>query len=405
MPFVRRSAPSQRELIALIAMMFATIAFSIDAMLPALPNIGAALSPENPNRAQLIIALFILGMGIGTFFTGPLSDAFGRKSILMLGIALYATAALIAYVSLSLEMILVTRVIMGIGAAAPRVVGVAIVRDLYAGRDMARIMSFVMMIFALVPAFAPLLGTVIIALADWHAIFLAFALFGAVIALWAGIRLPEPLPAEERRPLKLSLIIDALKEMAANPTVRISIWAQCLTLSMLFTMIVLVQPVYDIVFDKAESFPIWFMIIALLSMSASFINSRIVVRLGMRKVVTWSLLGQACVSGVMLLILFTDLGALTFYPFLVWQLSIFLIVGLTLGNLNSIALEPLGHIAGIAASVIGAVSTVFSATVGAIIGQMFNGTLFPMVIGIFCAVVLAFLTMLWLDRAERVLNA
>lgn len=401
MPLVRRSPPPQRELIALIAMMFATIAFSIDAMLPALPNIGAALSPENPNRAQLIIALFILGMGIGTFFTGPLSDAFGRKPVLMAGIALYATSALVASVSPSLEIILVTRVLMGIGAAAPRVVGVAIVRDFYAGREMARIMSFVMMIFALVPAFAPLVGTAIIAVSNWHAIFIAFAVFGAVIALWAGVRLPEPLPIADRRPLRIRLIIGALKEIASNPTVRLSIWVQCLTLSMLFTMIVLVQPVYDIVFNKADSFPIWFMIIALLSTSASFINSRIVVRLGMRKVVTWTLACQTCASGTMLMILFGGLGDATFYPFLLWQLTMFLGVGLTLGNLNSIALEPLGHIAGTASSVIGAVSTIFSATVAALIGQMFNGTLFPMITGIFCAAILAFLTMLWLTHIEE----
>ena len=169
----RKKALSQGEFIAMIAMMFATIAFSIDAMLPALPDIGATLSPDDVNQAQLIVTSFVMGMGLGTFFTGPLSDAFGRKPVIFVGCSLYCLGALASYFSQSLETILFSRLLMGLGAAAPRVVALAIVRDLYVGRDMARIMSLAMMIFTLVPAFAPLLGSGIIAISSWRGIFAA----------------------------------------------------------------------------------------------------------------------------------------------------------------------------------------------------------------------------------------
>ena len=396
----RRTIPSQGEFVVLIAMMFACIAFSIDAILPALPDIGASLSPADPNRAQLIISAFILGMGIGTFFTGPLSDAFGRKPVLLWGLALYGVGGIAGYFAQSLDVILVTRVMMGLGVAAPRVVGVAIVRDLYSGRDMARIISLAMTIFTVVPAFAPLLGTGIIWLAGWRAIFIGFAIFGAIIAAWTSFRIEEPLAKEDRRPLSAPLIWEAMQEMAKYPSFRLPLLCLALCQGMLFTMIVLVQPVYDVVFDKAGSFPFWFMGVALLAGSASYVNARIVGRLGMRTVVTWSLGLQTIGSTLMLLTTQFDLGAAAFPLFLVWQVTVFFMIGVTMGNLNSIALEPLGHIAGIGASVMGAVSTVLSALIAAPTGLMFNGTIVPLVAGVLVNVALGFLCMLALARTE-----
>ncbi|MEM1004279.1 MAG: MFS transporter, partial [Pseudomonadota bacterium] len=184
---------SKAEFIALIAMMFATIAFSIDSMLPALPEIGAQLSPDDVNRAQLILTSFVLGMGIGTFFTGPLSDAFGRKPVIYGGAALYILASAVAWASASLELVLAARVVQGLGAAGPRVVAMAIIRDLYSGRVMARIISIAMMIFTLIPAAAPLLGAGMIAVFGWRSIFVLFIVFALIIVAWMGVRLPESL--------------------------------------------------------------------------------------------------------------------------------------------------------------------------------------------------------------------
>ncbi|UWQ43224.1 multidrug effflux MFS transporter [Leisingera aquaemixtae] len=397
---------AKAEFIALIAMMFATIAFSIDAMLPALPEIGAALSPDDANQAQLVLTSFVLGMGIGTFFTGPLSDAFGRKRVIAGGAALYILAAAVAWQSHSLELLLASRVVMGLGAAGPRIVGIAIVRDLYAGREMARLMSIAMMIFTLVPAFAPMLGAGIIAFSGWRGIFLAFAIFAVIVVMWMGLRLPETLPRENRRPFRLPLLLGAVTEMLGHPTVRLSITVQTLCLGMLFTMLTMVQPVYDVIFDRAESFPFWFGFVALMAGTASLLNAAIVVRVGMRRIVTWSLAAQMVASAAMLFLSSTPLpGGLLFGLFIAWQTSVFFLAGTTLGNLNAIAMEPMGHIAGMAASVIGAISTVLAAAIAAPVGLLFDGSLLPLGAGLLTMAALAFVLMLQMAKAEARLPA
>ena len=397
---------SKAEFIALIAMMFATIAFSIDAMLPALPGIGAELSPENPNQAQFIVAAFIVGMGIGTFFTGPLSDAYGRKPVILYGAGVYIASAIVAWLSQSLEVVLAARLVMGLGAAAPRVVALAIVRDLFSGREMARMMSIAMMIFTLVPAIAPLLGAGIIAIAGWRAIFLAFALFAVIIITWMSLRLQEPLPAENRRPFRLPLLLAATRELAGHPVVRTSILVQTLCYGVLFSMIMMVQPVFDQVFGRAESFPLWFGVVALMSGSASLLNAAIVVRVGMRRIVSWTLALQIVLSSAMLLLGAAGLPeTVRFGLFIFWQTSVFFMAGMTMGNLNAMAMEPVGHIAGMAASVIGAVSTVLATLIAAPVGQLFDGTLFPLTAAILVMCSLGWLLMLHLARLEARLLA
>lgn len=392
---------SKGEFIALIAMMFATIAFSIDAMLPALPEIGAALSPDDINRAQLILTAFVFGMGIGTFFTGPLSDAFGRKPVILAGAVLYVVSAAVAWASSSLELLLIARITMGLGAAGPRVVAIAVVRDLYAGREMAKVMSIAMMIFTLVPAFAPMLGVGIIAVAGWRAIFIAFALFLIAVVIWTGLRLPETLALEDRRPMQFRLMTKAVREMFAHPTVRLSILVQTLVMAGLFTMLTMVQPVYDVIFGRADSFPFWFGIVALMAGSASLLNAAVVVKVGMRRMVTWSLGAQIVFSAVVLI--FTKIPlpeTAQFAMFVAWQTSMFFMIGTTIGNLNAMAMEPMGHIAGMAASVIGAISTILAVIIAAPIGLMFDGSLLPLSSGILTMVSVAFLLMLRMGKVE-----
>ncbi|WP_319823765.1 multidrug effflux MFS transporter [Thalassovita sp.] len=397
-----RPALSKVEFIGLMAMLFATIAFSIDSMLPALPEIAQELSPDDLNRAQLIITSFVLGMGIGTFFTGPLSDAFGRKPVILGGAALYVLAAGWAFVAQGLEPLLVARFLQGIGAAGPRVVGLAIVRDQYAGREMARIMSFVMMVFTLVPAVAPLMGSVIIVFSGWRGVFLAFVLFAMGSALWLALRQPETLPPADRRPLRISVIRAAIAEMAAHPSVRLSILAQTFCFALLFMTITMIQQVFDLTFGRADSFPLWFAGMALVAGSASFLNASLVMKFGMRKLATTALGTQVFLSSLMALTWITGvLGDATFYAFVLWMTSVFFQTGLTIGNLNAITMEPMGHIAGMAASVSGAFSTVVAATLAVPVGQSFDGTPLPMALGVGAASLSGFLVLLHLRRIER----
>lgn len=396
------SAMSKVEFIALIAMFFATIAFSIDAMLPALTEIGHELSPDTPNRAQLILTSLVLGLGVGTFFTGPLSDAFGRKAVIFGGAVIYITACFVGWASTSLEVVLGARVVQGMAVAAPRVVGMAIIRDLFSGREMARIMSLAMMVFTLFPAFAPLIGAGIIALTGWRGIFLAFIVFSVITVVWMGLRLPETLPPAQRRAFRAPLLVDAVKQLFSNPTVRVSIAVQTLSLGMLFTMISVVQPVYDVTFGRADVFAYWFFAVAILSGSASILNAALVVRVGMRRMVTWSLGAQIVLSAAML-VASRMMPAETplFYVFVVYQAGLFFMAGTTMGNLNAIAMEPMGHIAGMAASVMGGIATIGAALIAAPLGQLFDGSVTPLAGGILGLATLAFGLMLWMGRIER----
>lgn len=376
--------PSRVEFIALLALLFATIALSIDAMLPALPQIAAAMSPETPNKAQLVITSFVFGMGFGTLFAGPLSDAFGRKTIIIAGFALYIAAALACWAAPSLETLLIARAVQGIGAAAPRTVSIAMVRDLFKGREMAQIVSVAMMIFTLVPAVAPLMGQGVMALAGWQAIFLVYMGFAALVMLWIGASQPETLPHADRRPLALRSLASATVEVLSHRIVLISIATQTLSLGMLFAALSSMEGIFDQVFDRAESFPLWFAVIAVASMSGSIINARLVMKLGMRVMVKATYAGLLAVTLIYLAAATTGLmpPALAFTAHILWSIVLFAVMGLTLGNLSALAMEPLGHIAGLAASVTSAIATVASVLLAVPVGLMFNGTQLPLLIGV-----------------------
>lgn len=379
-----RSRVSQTEFVALVAMLFATIAISIDAMLPALPEIAATLSPDAPNAAQLVVTSFVLGMGIGTLFTGPLSDAFGRKRVILVGSGLYALAALACYFAPSLEVLLAARLLQGLAAAAPRTVAIAMVRDLFSGREMAKIMSFVMMIFTIVPALAPLMGQGIIALGGWHAIFLAYILFAGLSMLWLGLRQPETLPVENRRPLHLRTLWSGTKQLFTFRIVVVSTLLQTLTLACLFATLSSLQGIFERQFDRAETFPLWFGVIAIASMGGSLLNSRIVMSLGMRRVVQRTYAAVLVLSILTLATLGTGIlhGNLSFAMQMLFCIGLFSMMGLTMGNLNALGMEPVGHIAGLAASVISALATVGSVLLAIPIGLAFNGTSTPLLIGV-----------------------
>lgn len=375
---------SQGEFVALTAALFAMVAISIDAMLPALPEIAATLSPDAPNRAQLVITSFVFGMGLGTLFVGPLADAFGRKPVIYAGTALYALTALACYFANSLDTLLVARVLQGMAVAAARVVSMAIMRDLFKGREMAKIMSFVMMVFIMVPAIAPLMGQGIMALASWHAIFLVYILFAAVIILWFGLRQPETLPKENRRPLDFRILLAATKELFTHRIVVVSILAQTLTMAALFATLSSMQGIFELRFDRAASFPLWFAFIALGSASGSIINSRVVMRLGMRPVITTAYASVLALTIVLLVMIAS--GAmpemLAFPAHILWSIALFSMMSLTMGNLNALAMEPVGHIAGLAASVMTSVATVASVVLAVPVGLAFNGTAMPLMAGV-----------------------
>jgi DHA1 family bicyclomycin/chloramphenicol resistance-like MFS transporter len=392
---------SKVEFIALMAMMFATIAFSIDAMMPALPAISADIAPLGVAQAALVMTFFVIGMGAGTFFTGPLSDAYGRKPVVYAGLAVYALGAVLSWMAPTLELMLAARVLQGLGAAGPRVVSAAIIRDLYSGRAMASIMSLTMVVFLLVPGVAPLIGAVISDAFGWRSIFAAFLVFSIVLFVWFSTRIGETLLAEARRPLRVPLMLDAVRQMFANPTVRLSIYVQTLMLMTLFSVLTMVQPIFDVTFGREESFPLWFGAIAIASGVSSLLNAAVVGRFGMRRLVTWALAIQVLLSAVFVLWMLAGLPFL-FPVFVFWLWGVMFQGGLTVANLNAIAMEPMGHIAGMAASVIGAVSTVLGAALASPVGLLFDGTPMALIVTVLLASAAGSVLMQRMRRAEIV---
>lgn len=394
---------STSEFIALMAMLVATVALSIDGMLPALPYIASELSPENPNRAQLVLSSFVVGMALGTFLMGPLSDSFGRKTIIYWGAGLYVFFAVICMLATNLETLTLARIMQGIGAAGPRVVSQALVRDLYSGREMARITSFIMIIFALVPAVAPLLGAAVMLMFQWQAIFAVFILFVILSTTWMGVRIQEPVTLEKRRPFDFISLKTATIEILSHRMVRTAIVTLIFAYSVLFTGLLLIQPVFDIYFARADIFPVWFAVIAILAASASFVNAILVLQWGMRRLVSIAFRVQVFWSAVMLLLLNngTLSGEFGFAMFVLWMLGVFFQAGMTMGNLTALAMEPLGHIAGTAASLVSALATLGSVILAGIVGQFFDGTPLVMFVGVVVFAICGVISTNHLQRFER----
>lgn len=389
------------EFVALMAALFALTALSIDAMLPALPQIAADLSPDHPNRVQLVVTSFVLGMGAGMLVMGPLSDAMGRKGVIVLGIGIYVAGAALAAMAESLPLLLVARLIQGLGISAPRTVGIAMVRDLYEGRTMARVMSFVMTVFILVPAAAPFIGQVILTFAGWRVIFLSFILFGVMTMFWLLIRQPETLEREQRRPFRLSTIFAAVAEVLRNRRVVLYTLALTLGLGQMFAVLSAAQPIYDIYYGRGDSFAAWFAVKALIAGTAGLVNAALVMRLGMRRIAMTAFMAQVAISLTISLLWWQGVvgGPDSFLVFFGWTVSVFYMAGLVFGNLNALTLEPLGHIAGMAAAVVGAVSTVLAVAVAVPIGLAFDGTPLPVMLGVLLSSAAALALMLLADRA------
>ncbi|MEM6587143.1 MAG: MFS transporter [Pseudomonadota bacterium] len=384
---------TQTEFVALVAMLVAAVAFSIDSMLPAMPKIAEELTPEAPNLAQLIITSFVFGLGIGTFFAGPLSDSFGRKPVILAGSALYIFASALAWFAPSLELLLAARALQGLGASCARVVPMAIVRDLFSGRDMARITSFIMMVFTLVPAIAPLIGSGIIALTGWRGIFAAFVVFALISVAWLSLRVVETWPHERRNPFRLRPVMAAARLVMSNRMVQLCTVAQVFCMTALFASLSSIHQIFDVTYDRADGFPWWFALIAVIAGAFSLLNAMLVMRLGMRRLVVTAMGLFIGLTSVMIVLAFEIYATLPFAFYIVWQGAVFVHTAMTLGNLSALAMEPMGAVAGMAASVITGLATVGAVIFTIPIGLAFDGTPLPLMVGtvlsITCALLLA----------------
>ena len=393
-----RVGPRPREFIALMAALMATNAMAIDMMLPALPDMARTLDMGPANNRQLVVTFFLFGFGAGQIFFGPLSDRFGRKTILLTSLVFYGVFAALCAVAESFALLLAARALHGIAAAATRVLAISIIRDRYHGTEMAKVLSFVSIVFMLIPIFAPSIGQALLAVTHWRAIFLVFAVYALVMLFWAGLRLPETLPLERRRPLSLVKVREA---MAITLSHRASIGntlAITLVMGALFGFINSIQQIVFDVFHRGALIGIIFACIASTMAASSFLNTRIVEALGTRRVMLIGLYAMITFSGIHLAsaYLFDE----TLLRFVIFQALSMGCFGLVSGNLGARAMQPLGHIAGTASSVQGLITTVGGAVIGLLIGQSFDGTTLPVAAGFFVCAVAALLLSLWANRPE-----
>lgn len=364
------------EFVVMIAALMALNALAMDVMLPALPDIGTALSIEHENDRQQVLIAYLIGFGGAQIFYGPVSDAYGRRVILLGGLALYAVASVASLMSQTLDQLLLARAIQGVGCAATRVIAVSVVRDCYTGRQMGKVMSLVMMIFMAVPIIAPSIGQVILLVAGWRWIFTMLLFAGVVMLFWCMIRLPETLPAENRRKMSAAGIVRAYWTTLRTRTSLGYMLATTFVFGGLFSFITMSQQIFVDVYGLGVWFPVVFAAIAVAMSVASYMNSRLVEAIGMRRLSHTATLVFTAV-GVVLYGLAT-MGIENIWVFTLLSAVLMACFGFIGANFNAMAMEPLGDIAGTASSVIGTVTTLGGATLGYVMGQFFNGTTQPL---------------------------
>ena len=372
---------SRVEFIALIAALMALNALAVDVMLPALPNMGEALGVEHENERQFVISAYMLSFGFAQLAFGPLSDRFGRRAPLLIGIIVYIIAAFAASFAPNFATLLALRALQGAGAAGTRVIATSIVRDKFSGAAMAEVMSLTFMVFMAIPIVAPSIGQLLLLTGPWQYIFFAMAAFAAVVGSWALFRLPETLVPANRRPLSFRSVASGFQIVFTNRVALFYGLAGMFLFGALFGFVSTSQQIYVEVFGLGPYFPVAFASVAGLMAISSFLNSRIVARVGMRRLSHFAILVYTTVAAAFMAL--AMLGLLPLWVFLPMLAVIMFMFGWASANMNSLSMEPLGAVAGTASSVFGFIQTIGGALIGTYIGQHFDGTVVPTTTGYF----------------------
>jgi DHA1 family bicyclomycin/chloramphenicol resistance-like MFS transporter len=378
--------PGTLEMTVMLAALMALNSLAIDAMVPALPNIGRSLHVSHENRQQLVVIAYFIGFGSTQLVWGPLADRFGRKPILTAGVILYSGFALLCGVAWSFPVLIAARLCQGASAAVTRVLVIAMVRDLFESEEMARMMSLVSMVFMVMPVLAPNLGQLILLVGSWQSIFLVLAAYGLAMLLWSWTRLPETLHPEYRRSLRLSVIGRAVATTMSDPLSRGYTVALTVSSGCLIAYISSIQQIVSEVFHEGRYIGLVFALVAAPMALASWTNSRVVGRFGLRRVGHLAAAAFAVIALVHLTLALA--GAETLASFIVLQALTMCCFAFTSANLSTLAMTNMASIAGTASSVQGIVWTIGGAAIGFLIGAQFNGTVVPFLLGTaICAII------------------
>ena len=367
------------EFVPLIALLMSLVALATDAMLPALPAIGRDLEAPRPNDIQFVITSLFLGLAVGQMLFGPLSDRIGRKPAIHAGLALFMVGCLVSIFASTFEAMIAGRFLQGVGVAGPRVVTIALVRDQYEGRQMARLISFAMAVFILVPTVAPALGQTILWLGGWRTIFTTFFAIAVIAFAWFTLRQPETLSAEHRRSFSPRAIGRAVGEIVRIRTALGYTLATGFVFAPFVAYLSSAQQIFQDAYGTGTLFPVYFGVLALAIGGASLMNGRLVMKHGMRRLSNFAAVSITVISLAAWAGTFAFGGLPPLWLFMAYLLAVFLCIGLLFGNLNALAMEPLGHIAGVGAAVVASLSTFISVPLGALVGQSFDGTMYAQI--------------------------
>ena len=386
------------EFISLTAMMMSLVALSVDTMLPALSEIGRDLGVIDNNSSQLIISLFFLGLASGQLLYGPVSDNTGRKQAIYIGYGLFITGCVLSLVATTLPIMLTGRFLQGFGAAGPRIVSIAIVRDRYEGSAMARVMSFVMTVFIIVPIVAPTLGQGMLLLAGWRAIFASFLILALLTLVWFVLRQPETLSKEKRVQFSFKMIIETVMIIFANRNAIGYTVTAGFVFGFFLGYLNSAQQIFQEVYALGAQFPFYFAFLALSIGGASLFNARFVLHHTMESLSQGALISISALSvGFFLLALWYH-GHPPLWTLMAYLFATFFGTGILFGNLNALAMESIGKIAGIGAGVVGSLSTLISLITGTAIGQCYNGTVLPLTAGFFILSLASLAAMRWAEK-------
>ncbi|NTW84297.1 MAG: multidrug effflux MFS transporter [Chlorobiaceae bacterium] len=386
------------EFIALTALMMSMVALSVDTMLPALSDIGRDLGIVDENSSQLIISLFFLGMAAGQLLYGPVSDNTGRKPAIYLGYGLFITGCLLSIAATNLPVMLAGRFLQGFGTAGPRIVSTAIVRDRYEGSAMARVYSFVMTVFIIVPVIAPALGQGLLLLAGWRAIFASFLILALITLVWFALRQQETLPGEKRVPFSLKRITGTLLIILGNRSAIGYTVTAGLVFGFFLGYLNSAQQIFQEGYALGSEFPYYFAFLALSIGGASLCNARFVLQRTMQFLSKRALVSITILSAGFFLFALRSDGLPPLWTLMAYLFATFFATGILFGNLNALAMESLGSIAGIGAGVVGSLSTFISLIAGTAIGWSYNGTVLPLTAGFFLLSLAALAAMQWAEK-------
>ncbi len=382
---------SQKEFIFLVALLTAMVAMSIDTMLPAIGTIASEFGVSDPNQRQYIITSFFAGMTIGTLLYGPISDSTGRKPAIFAGLLIFLAGSVLCLFSTSFEMMLAGRALQGFGAASPRIVSMAMVRDGQGGAAMARIMSFVMSVFMLVPILAPSIGQLVLFVASWRVIFVGFIGMAVIAALLLELRQEETLPREKRAAFSARNLWKAALEFFRYPMA----WGYTVAVGFIFAAFICYlgtsQQIFAEQYEQGDLFAVWFGVFAVAIACAMIFNGRMVMRHGMRMLSKWAVRGCILFSAVFLVIALVYAGHPPLWTLGLYLFGTFFCCGILFGNYNAMAMEPVGHIAGMAAAISGTLSSLVAIPIGTWFGQMYDGTIMPLVYGYLSMAIVAML--------------